>query len=274
MPKTGINLEKYLRRDIMPSPWCPGCGHGNILRGILESFDRLKLDLDKVVVVGGIGCSGRTPYFTNTNSMHTTHGRALAFSTGVKMTNPELTVLTVMGDGDSVGIGGNHFIHACRRNIDLNAIIFNNSIYGMTGGQTAPTTPTGKKSTTSFAGSIEAPFDIVELALAAGATFVARTTTFDFQDMPDLITRAIEHPGFSVVEILSQCPTYFGRINKLGDATEMLDYEKDLTIPGELISREEMIGEMPIGVFREEIKPEFTDQYRKVYSKTEDVNAS
>ncbi|HYW35943.1 MAG TPA: 2-oxoacid:ferredoxin oxidoreductase subunit beta [Balneolaceae bacterium] len=270
----GKNLEKYLRQSIMPSPWCPGCGHGTILRGMLESFDRLELDLDKVVVIGGIGCSGRTPYFTNTNSMHTTHGRALAFATGVKMVNPELTVISVMGDGDSVGIGGNHFIHACRRNINLNAIIFNNSIYGMTGGQAAPTTPTGKKSTTSFAGSIESAFNVVELAMAAGATFVARTTTFDFQEIPNMISRAIEHPGFSVVEILSQCPTYFGRINKLGDATNMLDYEKDLTIPGETISREEMLGEMSVGVFREEIKPEFTDQYKKVYAKTEKENAS
>jgi len=274
MPRRGKNLEKYLRQDIMPSPWCPGCGHGNILHGLLESFRRLELDLDKVVVIGGIGCSGRTPFFTNTNSMHTTHGRALAFSTGVKMANPELTVVSVMGDGDSVGIGGNHFIHACRRNINLNAIIFNNSIYGMTGGQTAPTTPTGKKSTTSYSGSIEAPFDIVELSMAAGATFVARTTTFDFQEIPNLITRAIEHPGFSVVEVLSQCPTYYGRINKLGDPTQMLDYEKDLTFTSEPISREEMLGEMPVGVFREEIKPEYTEQYNQVYSNKEEIHAS
>ena len=138
MPKMGSNLDKYLRQEMMPTLWCPGCGHGNILRGMATAFDRLQLDLDKVVVVGGIGCSGRTPYYTSTNSMHTTHGRALAFSTGIKMANPELTVIAAMGDGDSVAIGGNHFIHACRRNIDLTAIIFNNNIYGMTGGQAAP----------------------------------------------------------------------------------------------------------------------------------------
>lgn len=274
MPKMGKNLEKYLRTDVMPTPWCPGCGHGNILRGLLESFDRLALDLDKVVVIGGIGCSGRTPFFTNTNSMHTTHGRALAFATGVKLANPELTVIAAMGDGDSVGIGGNHFIHACRRNIDLNAIIFNNSIYGMTGGQAAPTTPEGKKSTTSLNGGIEPPFDIVELSLAAGATFVARTTTFDFQDIPNFITRAIQHPGFSVVEILTQCPTYFGRINKLGDATDMLDYEKDLTFPAVPLSRKETVGDMEIGVFREEVKPEYTEQYRQICKKAEDNDAS
>ncbi|MGD8748305.1 MAG: 2-oxoacid:ferredoxin oxidoreductase subunit beta [Balneolaceae bacterium] len=274
MPRMGKNLEQYLRRDVMPTPWCPGCGHGNILRGLLESFDRLNLDLNKVVVIGGIGCSGRTPFFTNTNAMHTTHGRALAFATGVKMTNPELTVITAMGDGDSVGIGGNHFIHACRRNIDLNAIIFNNSIYGMTGGQSAPTTPRGKKSTTSRNGNIEPPFDIVDLSLAAGATFVARTTTFDFQEIPNLISRAIKHPGFAVVEVLTQCPTYFGRINKLGDARDMLDYEKDLTVPGELQSREEILGGMPIGVFREEIKPEYVEQYYHSFSEMEENDAS
>jgi len=264
MPRMGKNLEAYLRTDAMPTPWCPGCGHGNILRGMLEAFDRLELNLDKVLVIGGIGCSGRTPFFTNTNAMHTTHGRALAFATGAKMANPNLTVMVTMGDGDSVGIGGNHFIHACRRNIDLNAIIFNNSIYGMTGGQSAPTTPLNKKSTTSLDGNFDPPFDIAELSISAGATFVARTTTFDFGEVPKLITRAIEHPGFSVVEILTQCPTYYGRINKLGDPTDMLDYEKDLTEPVEPITREEMVGKMPIGVLREEIKPEFIEQYGQI----------
>jgi len=261
MPKMGSNLEKYLRQEMMPTLWCPGCGHGNILRGMVTAFDRLNLDVEQVVVVGGIGCSGRTPYYTNTNSMHTTHGRALAFSTGIKLANPDLTVITAMGDGDSVAIGGNHFIHACRRNIDLTAIIFNNNIYGMTGGQAAPTTPDGAKSTTSRQGKLEPPFDISALAITAGATFVARTTTFDFQENPDFITKAIAHKGFSVVEILTQCPTYNGRLNKLGSAVEMLDYEKDLTEDLELLSRDELVGKMPIGILKEEQKPEYSEQY-------------
>ncbi|HKJ32168.1 MAG TPA: 2-oxoacid:ferredoxin oxidoreductase subunit beta [Balneolales bacterium] len=267
MPKTGQDLSKYLRQEMMPNVWCPGCGHGNITRGLLTSLERLQLPLNQVVVIGGIGCSGRTPFYVNTNAMHTTHGRALAFATGTKLGNPNLTVITTMGDGDTAAIGGNHFIHACRRNIDITALVFNNSIYGMTGGQAAPTTPNGEKSTTTMYGNIDQSFDVINLALAAGATFVARTTTFDFQDIPNMITRAIQHPGFSVVEILGQCPTYYGRINKLGDASQMLDYEKDLTIPQEYVSREEMIGKKPIGIFREEIRPEYTQQYQSIRKK-------
>ncbi|MDX1672446.1 MAG: 2-oxoacid:ferredoxin oxidoreductase subunit beta [Balneolaceae bacterium] len=263
MPKMGNNLAQYLRTESMPSMWCPGCGHGNILRGILSAFQQIDLDLDQTVVVGGIGCSGRTPFYTDTHSMHTTHGRALAFGTGIKLANPELSVIAVMGDGDTAAIGGNHFIHACRRNIDMTAVIFNNNIYGMTGGQTAPTTPESMKSTTARDGNPDRPFDIVELAKAAGATFIARTTTFDFVDLPSLIARAIEHKGFSVVEVLTQCPTYFGRLNKIGDAVEMLDYERDLTVPMMQITREELLEKMPIGVFREEIKPSYTEQYKQ-----------
>ena len=163
--------------------------------------------------------------------------------------------MAVMGDGDALAIGGNHLIHACRRNIDMTALILNNEIYGMTGGQLAPTTPQGFRSTTSPLGSIETPFDAVELALAAGATYVARTTTFDFDEMPRLIEAAIRHPGFALVEILSQCPTYFGRLNKLGQGRELLDYEKDMTEPLERVTRDELVGKLPIGVFRERSAP-------------------
>lgn len=274
MPRKGKNLETYLRQEMMPSLWCPGCGHGNILRGMLSAFEQLQLNLDQTVVVGGIGCSGRTPFYTNTNSMHTTHGRALAFATGIKLANPDLNVVVTMGDGDAAAIGGNHFIHACRRNIDMTAIIFNNSIYGMTGGQTAPTTPSHFNSTTSVYGSIDKPFDLIELAMAAGATFIARTTTFDFMDMPDLIARAVEHKGFSVVEILSQCPTYFGRLNKLGDADKMLDYERDLTVPMSFVTRDEMLNKKKVGIFRDEESPEYVEQYRSLCQKLEKAHAS
>jgi 2-oxoglutarate ferredoxin oxidoreductase subunit beta len=259
----GEDLSRYLRPGAWPNIWCPGCGNGNIVRALVTAFDRLGLDLDRVVVVSGIGCSSRTPFYLNTNGMHTTHGRALAFATGIKMVRPDLTVVVAMGDGDAVGIGGNHFIHACRRNLDLTAIVYNNSIYGMTGGQAAPTTPEGFRSTTTPAGQPEPPFDVAGLAIAAGATFVARTTTFDFDEMPRLIAEAIRHPGFAVVEILTQCPVYFGRLNDLGDAADLLDYERDLTLPVREVAREDLVGKLPVGLLRREVRPEFGRRYRE-----------
>ena len=268
MTKPGVDLLPYLREEMLPTVWCPGCGHGIIARGIATALMSLGLDMDQVAFVGGIGCSGRAPFYFDAHSMHTTHGRALAFATGLKMVNPGLTVIVPMGDGDSMAIGGNHLIHAARRNIDITAIVFNKSIYGMTGGQAAPTSPLESRSTTSPMGSIEPAFDTVELALAAGATYVARTTTFDFQEMPQLIAGAIRHHGFSLVEVLSQCPTYYGRLNKLGEAPDMLLYERDRTKlleafgPPPEITREEMVGQLPIGLFRNEERPEYVDQYQ------------
>ena len=259
--KRGADLREYLRVESMPNVWCPGCGHGNVMTALATVLERVQPDLDRVVAVGGIGCASRMPFFLDTNSMHTTHGRALTFATGVKTARPELTVVAIMGDGDALAIGGNHLIHACRRNIDLTALILNNQIYGMTGGQLAPTTPEGFRSTTSMLGSIEHPFDAVRLAMAAGATYVARTTTFDFEDMPRVIEEAMRHPGFAVVEVMSQCPTYFGRLNKLGEGRAMLDYERDMTEPREDVTREELVGKLPVGVFRQEIRPEYTRRY-------------
>jgi 2-oxoglutarate/2-oxoacid ferredoxin oxidoreductase subunit beta len=261
MPRMGENLHRYLREEMMPGVWCPGCGHGNVLRGIATALDRLHQNLDRVVCVGGIGCAGRSPFYLNTSAMHTTHGRALAFATGLKTAQPELTVLVTMGDGDAAAIGGNHFIHACRRNVDLTAIIYNNGTYGMTGGQQAPTTPSGMRSTTTPLGAIEPPFDLSELARAAGASYVARTTTFDFEELPQYIAEAIAHPGFAVVEVLTQCPTYFGRMNHLGDPATMLDYERDLTFPVAPMTREQVSGKLAVGRFRREIVPEYTARY-------------
>lgn len=262
MSKTGQDLRKYLRVEMMPNVWCPGCGHGNISRAVATAMDSMSLDPDQVVLVGGIGCAGRTPFYMNTHAMHTTHGRALAYATGVKLAKPSLTVIAVLGDGDALAIGGNHFLHACRRNIDITAVIYNNGIYGMTGGQAAPTTPEGFRSATTTLGNIEPPFDIVSLALAAGATYVARTTTFDLREMPAQIEAAIRHRGFSVVEILTQCPTYYGRLNRLGDASQMLDYERDITVPLVELTRDEVARGLPIGVFRDEARPEYVDRYR------------
>ncbi len=263
MPKLGIDVDKYLRTQVLPTVWCPGCGNGNTVEGLATAFARLDVDPTQAVVVGGIGCSGRTPFYVATNAMHTTHGRALGYATGLKMAQPNLTVVVTMGDGDALAIGGNHFIHAARRNIDLTVLVYNNGIYGMTGGQGAPTTPFGSRTTTSLTGSIERTFDTIEIALAAGATYVARTTTFDMQEIPLRIEEAIKHPGFAVVEILSQCPTYYGRLNQIGDSSDMLVWERDRTegLPVKMLNREELLGPLKTGVFKNERITEFTKAY-------------
>lgn len=266
--RRGNDLRRYIRLERMPDMWCAGCGHGNTMTALATVFDRLEADLDQWVMVGGIGCASRMTFYLDTNAMHTTHGRALAFATGIKLAQPELNVLAVMGDGDALAIGGNHLIHACRRNIDLTALVLNNEIYGMTGGQAAPTTPLGFRTTTSNNGSIEPSFDTVELALAAGASFVARTTTFDFDEMPEIIEAAVRHRGFSLVEVITQCPTYFGRLNRLGKGRALLDYEKDLTTPAEQVTRDELVTNLPIGVFRNETRVEYTRRYAQLCTRT------
>jgi len=259
--------KEYLRSDELPSVWCPGCGNGVIVKALVNAIDGLKLRKDDVVVVGGIGCSGRTPFILDFNTMHATHGRALAFATGIKLMRPELKVIVAMGDGDASAIGGNHFIHACRRNIDLMAIIFNNAIYGQTGGQLAPTTPQGKRSTTSLLGNIEPSFDLCRLALGAGAGFVARTTVFDFHELREFLQRALSHKGFSVVEILTPCPTYYGRMNDLREPYEMLHSLKESTRASGGASRDETQQEtrkLPTGIFKDEQRAEYTELYRQL----------
>jgi 2-oxoglutarate ferredoxin oxidoreductase subunit beta len=266
MPRLGASVDRYLRSEALPTVWCPGCGNGTIVQALAVALERLGLAPEDVAVVGGIGCSGRTPFYVRTHAMHTTHGRALAFATGLKLAQPRLTVVVTMGDGDALAIGGNHFIHAARRNLDVTALLFNNSVYGMTGGQVAPTTPQGARTTTSLTGSFDAPFDAVELALAAGATYVARTTTFDMQELPLRIEEAIAHRGFSLVEILTQCPTYFGRLNRIGDSADMLLWERDLSEPGgaRLMRREDVVGPLTTGVFRDDERPEYTAEYARL----------
>ncbi len=259
--------REYLRAEELPSVWCPGCGNGVIVKALVDAVAALGWEKDEVVVVGGIGCSGRTPFLLDYNTLHATHGRALAFATGIKLTRPDLRVIVAMGDGDAAAIGGNHFIHACRRNIDLTAIVFNNAIYGQTGGQLAPTTPQGKRSTTSLLGSIEPAFDLCQLALGAGAGFVARTTVFDFQELRALLKRALAHKGFSVVEVLTSCPTYFGRLNDLREPYEMLHYLKETTIPLEeaaVLDEAKSMGRLPTGVFKDEQRIEYTELYRQL----------
>jgi 2-oxoglutarate ferredoxin oxidoreductase subunit beta len=262
VPRLGVDVDRYLRAEALPTVWCPGCGNGTVVQAMAMALARLGLPPEEVAVVGGIGCSGRTPFYVRTHAMHTTHGRALAFATGLKLARPSLTVVVATGDGDLLAIGTNHFLHAARRNIDLTVLLFNNGIYGMTGGQSAPTTPQGARTTTSLAGSAEPPFDAVELAMAAGATYVARTTTFDMQELPLRIEEAIRHPGFALVEVITQCPTYFGRLNRIGEAPEMLLWERDHTEDLPDAGEGAAPSALPTGVFRREVRPEYTQAYR------------
>jgi len=220
-------MEQLLRMDRLPHIWCPGCGLGTSLTSFIVGLQELDMDLDKAVVVSGIGCTGRVAGYVKLDSFHTTHGRAIPFATGLKLANPELKVIVFSGDGDLSAIGGNHLIHAARRNIDLTIICSNNFIYGMTGGQAAPTTPLTATSSTTPYGCFEHPFNLPYLAAAAGATYVARWTALHVRRMKEAMKEAILKPGFSFVEVISPCPTVYLRRNKLGDGLAMMNYFKD-----------------------------------------------
>lgn len=226
MSTHNYNINEYIRQRFFPQMWCPGCGHGIVLGSLLRAIKELELDKNDIVMTSGIGCSSRISGYVDFHSLHTIHGRALAFATGVKLSKPSITAIVPMGDGDALAIGGNHFIHAARRNIDITAIVMNNSIYGMTGGQFSPLSGPGTKATTAPYSTIDRSFDIVNLSISAGATFVARSTTYHPVECINLIKKAIQHKGFSVVEILSQCPTHYGRKNRVGDAIDMLENYK------------------------------------------------
>lgn len=259
--------EKYLRQDMMPHIWCPGCGHGIILNAVIRAIEKAGLDQDKTAIVSGIGCSSRASGYLNFDTLHTTHGRALAFATGLKVANPELNVIVLTGDGDSLAIGGNHFIHACRRNIDITTVVFNNSIYGMTSGQYSPMTPTGRYATTAPYGNVDRNFDLCELARVAGATYVARGTAYHAAMLSDLVTKAIENKGFSVVEAISQCPTYYGRKNKLGTPVDMLTWQKDSAVTKTAAAKltpEQMADKFVIGELYHSSAPEYTAEYDRI----------
>lgn len=263
------SVEYYLRSRFMPHIWCPGCGHGTVLNGLVRSVDALGLTKSEIVMVSGIGCSARMAGYLDFHTLHTLHGRALAFATGVKLSRPDLTTIVPMGDGDALAIGGNHFIHAARRNIDITVIILNNRIYGMTGGQFSPTSGCGIAATTAPYASIDRPFDAVQLATAAGATFVARTTTYHVHELEQLLTKAIRHRGFSVVEVLSQCPTHFGRRNDQPDAVTMMTQFKEHTakVGSTALAQDE--GLVSRGIFVDEERPEYCDQYDQVMQRAQ-----
>ncbi len=261
-------IDKYFRMDKLPHIWCPGCGNGIIMLALAKAIDKLGLDKDKVCVVSGIGCSSRAPGYMDFNTLHTTHGRALAFATGVKLADPELEVIVISGDGDASAIGGNHLIHAARRNIGITTIVFNNNIYGMTGGQYSPTTPNGDLGTTAPHGNIDRPFDIAQLAAAAGATYAARTTVYHATQMEKIIEKAIAHKGFSMVEAITTCPTYYGRKNKKGSAADMIGFLKDSFIDvkvADKLPEEKKAGKFLMGEFKhEEGVVEYTEAYDSV----------
>lgn len=268
-------IHKYLRHDKkFPHVWCPGCGIGIMLGALIRAIDRTGFEKDDIVLVSGIGCSGRLPVYVDFNTLHTTHGRALTFATGVKLAKPNLKVIVIMGDGDAVAIGGNHFIHAARRNIDLTAIIVNNSVYGMTGGQYSPTTPYGMRSTTTIYSNIEQDFRISELAVTAGAVFVGRGTVYHARLLDSLIEQALLKKGFSVVEVISHCHTQYGRQNRLGSAVEMMEWQRDHALPAEKalkMKAEELKDKILIGVLIDKELPVFQEEYEKVRSRAKEA---
>ena len=258
-------IHSYLRpKKAFPNVWCPGCGIGIVMGSLVRAIDKLQIARDDVTLVSGIGCSSRLPVYLDFNTLHTTHGRALAFATGVKLAKPKMKVIVITGDGDCLAIGGNHFIHAARRNIDITTILINNMIYGMTGGQFSPTTPADSYATTSPYGNKENQFDIPKLAMAAGASFVARGTVYHVNQLDELITEAITKKGFSVVEAFSNCHTYYGRLNRAGDAVKMIEDMKKNVIPLKAAAKmppEKLEGKMLTGVFADVEKDEYCDRY-------------
>jgi 2-oxoglutarate ferredoxin oxidoreductase subunit beta len=268
-------IYKYLRHDKkFPHVWCSGCGIGILLGSLIRAIDRVGFEKDEVVLISGIGCSSRLPVYVDFNTLHTTHGRALTFATGVKLANPSLKVIVVMGDGDAVAIGGNHFIHAARRNIDLTAIIINNAVYGMTGGQTSPTTPYGMETTTAVYRNVEHAFRIAELAVTAGAVFVGRGTVYHARLLDQLIEKALLKEGFGTVEVISHCHTQYGKLNRFGSAVDMMRLQKEDAISikkAQNMDPQALEEKIVIGVLADKELPVYTEEYDKVRARAKGV---
>ena len=251
----------WYREDRLPHIYCTGCGNGTVINCTLEAVEQMGWAVDDTVFISGIGCSSRAPGYIKTDSLHTTHGRALAFATGVKLANPRLNVVIFTGDGDLAAIGGNHFIHACRRNVDLTVVCMNNMIYGMTGGQGSPCTPVGAISTTTPYGAAEPVFDLSELAVTAGANYVARWTSYHVKELTKAVQTGLETPGFSFIEALTQCPTAYGRRNKLRQVSDMINYLRTNVILIQKTQRMRERGEavpkdkIPVGEFVRRNRP-------------------
>jgi 2-oxoglutarate ferredoxin oxidoreductase subunit beta len=263
-------MASFLRMERMPHIWCPGCGIGTVVTAFAEAIKKSGLDLDKVAIVSGIGCTGRTAGYVKLDSFHSTHGRAIPLATGLKLANPDMKVVVFSGDGDLTGIGGNHFIHAARRNMDLTVICVNNVTYGMTGGQVTPTTPhTANASTTPF-GNYEYPFSLPFVADACGATYVARWTSLHARQISASIQEALNHRGFSFIEVIAPCTTLYQRRNRLGDGLDALEYyQNDAEIAHGIDTREVDIGyqsKIKVGKFVERDKPTYLDNVNQHYA--------
>lgn len=264
-------LDCYLRVDRIPHIWCAGCGIGPATGCFVRAIDRSGSEPDKVAVVSGIGCSGRVAGYIKLDSFHTTHGRALPFATGLKLANPELNVVVFSGDGDLVAIGGNHLIHAARRNIDMTVICVNNFNYGMTGGQVGPTTPLDARSATSPYGNFEYPFNLPHLLAACGATYIARWTVLHLRELERSIAEALVKPGFSFIEVLSPCPTVYGRQNKLPRGLdEMRSYQERSIIREGADPKDAEIslnGPIVVGKFVDIERPTLWDCYQQMLTR-------
>ncbi|WP_031483743.1 2-oxoacid:ferredoxin oxidoreductase subunit beta [Maridesulfovibrio frigidus] len=258
-------IHEYLRHNKkFPHVFCSGCGHGIVLGSLIRSIHGLGLSKDDVCIVAGIGCSGRLAAYVDFNTVHTCHGRALTFATGIKMAKPGMHVIVVMGDGDSMAIGGNHLIHAARRNIGVTALILNNNIYGMTGGQCSPTTPAGANTQTTPMGQMEQSFDCAKLCTAAGANYVARGSVFHVKRLDSMIMEGIMNPGFGVVEIMTPCFTQYGRKNGFKSPVDMFHALKKNVIQSDrfdAIPEEERGEKVPSGVFVKKDTPGLEEKF-------------
>lgn len=266
-------MIEYLRKELLPHTMCPGCGGGTVLNAFVNAVHELNIDPRQIVTVSGIGCSAwiPSPYFKS-DTLHVTHGRPIAFAVGVKIGLPDKYVIVISGDGDLAGIGGNHLIHAARRNIDIKVILVNNFIYGMTGGQVSPTTPYGAFTTTTPYGNPEGPLSISEMVAAAGASYVARCTTAHVFHLVRYIKKALQKKGFSLVEVISQCPVYYGRKNKMRKSSDMLKYFVENSIlysKAKEMSEKDLQGKIIIGEIADRDRPEFVEE---LYKKIEEVS--
>ena len=267
-----FNYDEYLRTEKIPTLWCWGCGDGVILKTFIRAIDKLGWKKDDVCVVSGIGCSGRFSSYVDFNTVHTTHGRTVAYATGIKLANPDKHVICVAGDGDALAIGGNHTIHGCRRNIDITLIVIQNFIYGLTNSQTSPTTPRGFWTVSQKAGNIDPTFNACKLAEAAGASFVARETVNEPRKLEKVLIKAMEHKGFSFVEAVSNCHINMGRKNKMANAMANLDWIDSITLPKkkyDALSEEEKQNYLPTGILKEDNEAE---EYCEMYEEIKKVH--
>ena len=261
-----FEINEYLRLQMMPHFLCPGCGHGIAMRALLWAVHELGIEKDKLAIVSGIGCSGRMGAYVDANTFHVTHGRPLAFATGLALARPDLEVVVITGDGDALAIGGNHLIHACRRNLKMTCMLLNNEVYGMTGGQVSPTTSGNRLTTTTPAGNLEPVFDVCKLAEAAGAGLVGREVTLQTPALKNLLREALAYPGFALVEVISDCTEIYGRKNDLGNSPEMILSQKKAMRPefsdGNIVDRPFRPNALPTGVLARSERPEYGATWR------------